>query len=181
MFFEASYMDEVIEILKIIIPAGLVLYGMFITVKSFLNREIERKVLDIRTKNSETVLPNRLQAYERMCLFLERISPNNLIRRLNDSSYNARQFQQVMVVEIREEFNHNLAQQVYVSDEIWHLTRNAMEDVILTINQAAEGLQKDARGIDLARKIFDLHMQKEQDATSQAIVALKSEVREYFE
>jgi len=174
-------MEIVVEFAKLILPAAAVLYAMYLTVKSFLNKEMAQQMVEVKKKNAEALIPIRLQAYERLTLLMERISPNNLIRRLNDDDYSAKEFQQILIANVREEFNHNLTQQVYVSDEIWHLTRNAMEDVILTINQAAEGLKKDARSIDLARRIFDLHMQKEQDATSQAIVALKSEVREYFQ
>ncbi len=174
-------MEILVEFAKLILPAAAVLYAMYLTVKAFLDKEMSQKLLEVKAKNAETLIPIRLQAYERLTLLLERIAPNNLVRRLNDASYNAKEFQQILVASVREEFNHNLAQQVYVSDEVWNMTKNATEDVILTINQAAEGLDKDAKSINLARKIFDLYMQQEQDAAQQAITALKTEVRQYFE
>lgn len=174
-------MEILVEFAKLILPAAAVLYAMYLTVKAFLDKEMAQKLTEVKAKNAEALIPIRLQAYERLTLLLERIAPNNLIRRLNDSNYSAQEFQHVLVASVREEFNHNLAQQVYVSDEVWNMTKNATEDVILTINQAAEGLNKDAKSIDLARKIFDQHMQQEQDAGQQAIVALKNELRGYFE
>lgn len=174
-------MEILVEFAKLILPAAAVLYAMYLTVKAFLDKEMSQKLLEVKAKNSEALVPIRLQAYERLTLLLERIAPNNLVRRLNDSNYTGKEFQQILVASVREEYNHNLAQQVYVSDEVWNMTKNATEDVILTINQAAEGLGENAKSIDLARKIFDQHMQREQDAGQQAIIALKSEVREYFD
>jgi len=66
-------MDALIDFGKILIPASLVLYAAYLLVRSFLAKEIELKKLEIRSRSIETVLPLRLQAYERMCLFLERI------------------------------------------------------------------------------------------------------------
>jgi len=174
-------MEILVEFAKLILPAAAVLYAMYLTVKAFLDKEMSQKLVEVKAKNAETLIPIRLQAYERLTLLLERIAPNNLVRRLNDSNYSAHEFQQILVASVREEFNHNLAQQVYVSDEVWNMTKNATEDVILTINQAAQGLDEEAKSIDLARRIVDQQMQQEQDAGQQAIGMLKSELRQYFD
>ncbi|MDQ3394398.1 MAG: hypothetical protein M3512_09850, partial [Bacteroidota bacterium] len=118
------------EFLKFLVPALLVLYAMYLTVKAFIQKDLEQQVLNIKMKNQEVLLPIRLQAFERMALFLERITPNNLVLRLNDGSYSAKQFQQVLLSEIREEYYHNLSQQVYMADESWDLVKNAMEEII---------------------------------------------------
>lgn len=173
-------MELVIELVKIVLPAAVVLYAMYLTVKAFINKEIEQKWLDIKMKNKETVLPIRFQAYERVCLFLERINPGNLILRLNASEYNAKEFQHILIREIREEFNHNLSQQVYMSDEAWNLTKNAMEEVLVMINQAASGMPENAKGIDLAKKVFELMMEKKVDSLSYALTYVKDEVRKVY-
>ena len=173
-------METLIELAKISIPAALVLYAMFLTVKSFLAKEMENKILDLRKNNSETVMPIRLQAYERVCLFLERISPNNLIRRVSDNSFSARQLQEVLLNEIRNEFNHNLSQQVYMSDEAWNLIKNSMEEVIVVINAAANELPAEAKGIDLSKRIFESLMERNADSTSTALTFVKDEIRQVF-
>jgi len=173
-------MDALIELVKIVIPAILVLYAVFLIVKSFLNKEFERKVLELRMKNTETVLPIRLQAYERMCLFLERISPNNLVLRLNDSGYNVREFQQVLLSDIRQEYNHNLSQQVYMSDESWNLTKKAMEEIVAVINTAAGSLEGEGSSLDLSKKIFEQMMEKNSDPVSIALTQMKDEIRQIF-
>ncbi|MDN5203440.1 hypothetical protein QQ008_18785 [Fulvivirgaceae bacterium BMA10] len=173
-------MDGIIEFGKILLPAGVVLYAMYLVVKSFLNKEIEKKAFEVRSKNTETVLPIRLQAYERMCLFLERIAPDNLLIRLNDASYSSKHFQQILLAEIRNEFNHNLSQQIYMSDEAWELVRSAMEEIIATINEASGQMTDDAKSVDLAKKIIDLMMNKPTDPVRDALKMLKNEIRVSF-
>ena len=173
-------MDALIDFGKILLPAGTVLYAMYLVIKSFLTKEMERKIIDIKIKNTETVLPIRLQAYERICLFLERISPNNLVVRLNDASLSAAQFQQVLVNEIRQEFNHNLSQQVYLSDEAWEMVKNAMEDIVSVVNIAAQQLKGDDKSVDLAKRIFELMMEKNNDPVLIALKKVKDEIRTSF-
>ncbi len=173
-------MEILVELAKLIIPAAIVLYGMYLTIRSFTTKELEKAMLDHKMKSRDTVLPIRLQAYERMCLFLERISPNNLVVRLNDSAYNAKQFQQILLAEIRNEYNHNLSQQVYMSDEAWDVVKNAKEAVITVINQAGEELSEEAKGVALAKKVFEKMLEKEQDPIAHALVLVKNEIRQVF-
>src|SRR5690606_39444922 len=100
------YMDLIADILKIVLPAGLVIYGMYLVAVSFLKSERENKLISLKTKNSETILPLRLQAAERICLLLERVTPNNLIRRVNTGNYSAKELHHLLLSEVREEFNH---------------------------------------------------------------------------
>jgi hypothetical protein len=168
------------DLLKILIPAALVLYAMFLMVKSFLDKEFQQKALEVRSTDRQVLLPIRLQAFERMVLFLERITPNNMLLRLNDSRYSAREFQQVLVHEVREEYNHNLSQQVYMSDESWAAVRTAMEEVIALINQSADELAEDARSLDLSRVVLQKAIDRQQDPTGRALYRLKQEIRTIF-
>lgn len=173
-------MELFFEFLKFLVPALLVLYAMYLTVKAFIQKDLEQKILDIKMKNQEVVLPIRLQAFERMALFLERITPNNLVLRLNDGSYSAKQFQQVLLSEIREEYYHNLSQQVYMADATWELVKNAMEEIIVIINQSGSGLTEDAKSIDLARQIFERMLEKNSDPVADAMKSLKNEIKLTF-
>ncbi|MGB3587903.1 MAG: hypothetical protein WBA23_15250 [Tunicatimonas sp.] len=170
----------IIEFMKILLPAAAVLYAMYLTVKSFLNKEVAERMADLKVKGVEATLPIRLQAYERLSLLLERIAPNNLILRLNDSSYSAKELQHVLTTSVREEYNHNLSQQIYVGDQAWQLTTQAVEDIIATVNQAADTLPSEARSLDLAKKILEIQSQKEVYPITQALYEVKKEVRELF-
>lgn len=173
-------MEALIEFGKIIIPASLVLYAVYLTVRSFIVKEIELKKLEVRARSIETILPARMQAYERMTLFLERISPQNLLIRLNNPGFSAREFQRLLLDEVRNEYNHNVSQQVYMGEEVWNQIRNAKEDLIVLINDAASQLPAEATGIDLSKKIFEMVMSKNVDLIAHALTELKKEIQQTF-
>lgn len=173
-------MEVLEDLVKILLPAAIVLYAMYLTVRAFLNKEFERKLVEIKIKNTEMVLPVRLQAYERMCLFLERISPNNLILRLNNGILSATELHQLLLSEIREEFNHNLSQQVYMSDEAWNRVKASMEEIIVLINTAANQLAPESRSMELAKLIFETIIQQDLDPTGNTLRFIKDEIRQSF-
>ncbi|MCS4433283.1 hypothetical protein [Aquiflexum gelatinilyticum] len=168
------------DLLKIVLPAGLVIYGMYLTIMSFMKKEREKMLLDLKTQNTNTVLPIRLQAGERLCLLLERITPNNLVRRINNPEYSAKEFYSQLLHEVREEFNHNLSQQVYFSDETWESVRRAAESVVTIINTAMQDMPEEARSIDLAKRVFQLTLDQKNDAIQMALKSVKSEIRIFF-
>lgn len=173
-------MEALIEFGKIILPAGAVLYAMFLVVRLFIRKEYDSKLIEIKLKNTEVVLPIRLQAYERICLFLERISPKNLVLRLNQSEMSGMEFHQLILHEVREEFNHNLSQQVYMSVQAWEVVNAAMEEVVMIVNEAAGALDESAKSIDLARQIFNNIMEREQLQVDLALVFVKEEIQQNF-
>lgn len=169
-------MEIVSDLLKILLPAGLVLLGMYLSIESLLKKQLEKSVLELRNKNQEITLPIRLQAYERMTLFLERISPHNLILRINQPNITAVELQQQMLLEIREELNHNLSQQIYMSEVLWTLIRNASEEVVATINTSSQGIDPEKPSIELARRIFENMIQQPNDPIQKAMSHLKQEI-----
>ncbi|MBL6446449.1 hypothetical protein JMN32_09025 [Fulvivirga sp. 29W222] len=173
-------MEVVVEFGKLLIPATVVLYAMYLVVKSFLDKELEKQRMEIRSKSIETVLPNRLHAYERVCLFLERIALNNLVVRLNNGQYTAREFQQILLNEIREEYNHNVSQQLYMSEEAWELVKSAKEDLIVMVNEATSRLPENATSIDVAKQLFEMAVEKDFDPIQHALTQVKNEIRQTF-
>jgi hypothetical protein len=173
-------MDYIADLLKILLPAGIVLYGMYLVVLSFLSKDREKMLVELKTQNSQTILPIRLQAAERLCLLLERITPNNLVRRANPGIYTAGELHSFLLEEIREEFNHNFSQQVYFSEETWEAVKRAIEEVTTMINFSRQMLEAEASGIDLAKAIFAQSLEKKNDAIAYALKQVKSEVSLYF-
>ena len=168
------------DLIKIILPAGLVLWAMYLTVSSFIKKDVVEKELAIKAETIKTLLPVRLQAYERMALFLERISPNNLLIRLNGQTPNVVSFQQLMLSEIREEFSHNLSQQIYMSDEAWTVVKNAMNETVALINLSARDLSPEASSLELSKRIFEVIMDKNINPSEEALTVIKREIRENF-
>jgi hypothetical protein len=131
-------------------------------------------------EETKIILPLRLQAAERLILYLERITPQNLILRLNRPELSSTEFQSILVKAIREEFDYNLSQQLYVSAHAWELLKSAKEETISLVNRAAGTLPKDAKSADLIKVIFDLAMEKERQTSENAIDFLKHEVKKLF-
>ena len=173
-------MDALLEFIKILVPASVVLYGAYLLVRMFIQKEIDAKKLEVRGKSIETVLPTRLQAYERMTLFLERISPQNLLVRLTATGMTSREFHQLLLTEIRNEYNHNVAQQVYMSENVWNLIKNAKEDLIVSINDASSEMKGDSTSLDLSKKIFEKSINKQVDPIAHALSELKKEIQQTF-
>ncbi len=173
-------MEPIWDLLKILIPAGIVLYAMFLTIKTMLQKQNESKLIELKAKNKEIVLPIRLQAYERMTLFLERISPDQIIKRVSQGEMNVAELQYVMLNEIREEYNHNLSQQVYMSDDAWKIIKNAKEELIMLINQSAKELNAEAKSIELVKAIYAQTLEKNIDSIDYGLNFLKNEIQKEF-
>lgn len=173
-------MEVLVEFVKILVPASIVLYAAYLLVRSFIMKEVELKRLEVRGKSIETLLPNRLQAYERMVLFLERMSPQNLLVRLNVNGMSAREFHQLLLAEIRNEYNHNVSQQLYISENAWNLIKGAKEDLIVSINEAAGEMLPEATSLDLSKRIFEKSVNKQVDPLNHALSELKKEIQQTF-
>lgn len=178
--YDTGKMEIILDFGKILLPAALVLYAMYLTMKSILAKEVVKANLDYKIENAKVALPNKIQAFERMSLFLERLSPGNLVLRLNNTNMTAKELQHLMISEIREEFNHNLSQQIYMSDKSWNLIKNTVEDVIALINTNAEKLNVDAKSVDLAKLIFIEIEKRDTDPVALTLSEVKAEIRDIF-
>lgn len=101
----------------------------------------------------------QLQAYERLILLTDRIALPNLIQRVNTPGLSAREMQSLLTQSIRQEFEHNITQQIYVSPEAWDAVRNLKEQNLLIINQIGSFLPEEASGADLNKHLLDLLVQ----------------------
>jgi hypothetical protein len=119
-------------------------------------------------ENFNTV-PLQLQAYERLVLLIERISLPNLISRMSQPNTPARELQAQLIETIKQEFEYNATQQIYVSNLAWEAVRNLRDQNMLIINQVAGLLPAEATANDLAKKVLEVIMQQ-QDAALHTIV-----------
>lgn len=173
-------MEAITEIVKISIPAALVLYGMYLTAKSFLSKEFNAKLVQLRIDRQKEIIPLRLQAYERTILLLERTSLPNLIVRLDDQNYNVAFFRGLLIETIRAEYGHNISQQIYMSEEAWNLVKQAIEETISEINIAAEQLSPEAPSQQLAKLLLERKMNASYDFIEKAQQFIKEEVKSLF-
>jgi hypothetical protein len=114
-----------------------------------------KKQLEERKINEPETLKIRLQAYERLALLAERISLQNLLSRISNSGLNSRQMQVSLIDSIKQEYDYNISQQIYVSPEVWRAINNLKEQNIYIVNQLASALPPQASGMDLNKHIID--------------------------
>ena len=155
---------------------------MFLVAIAWLLAEFKGMKDEIRERlgiNNET-LKLRLQAYERVALLLERITPVNIIQRVSRPGLTAEELKHLLVNDIQSEFNHNLSQQIYVSHQVWSLTRAVKEQIIQLINIAYMKMPENAKGLDLSKAIFTILIEREENPTQKALDFLNKEVHLIF-
>ena len=173
-------MEDILDIFKYVLPSVVTFLAAYFIIKAFLDREYKNKMMDLRMQNQQTITPIRLQAYERMVLFLERISITQLVSRVHKSGMSARLLQSELVKTIRNEYDHNLSQQVYITQQTWNSIKTAKEETIRAINIASTKASDDAAGLDLVNVLFDLVTKVEKLPTDIALEQLKLEAKQTF-
>ncbi len=170
-------MDFLLELLKFTIPGLIVFLTTYFVLKQVLESQYKRKELELRRAEKKSFTPNKINAYERLTLFLERIHLADMVLRVHQKGMNGRNFQQELIKTVRTEYQHNLTQQLYVSNTSWHLIKTAKEETIKMINVASAKMPKEATGVDLSNMIFKLLSNIEQNPVDLAKDYLKKELR----
>jgi hypothetical protein len=169
-------MEIITDILKNTIPALIVFLTAWILLRNMIRNDQDRRRQEIILQGARTVTPIKLQAYERIVLFLERISLESLLVRVSSPDMTISQLQSALLTTIRSEFEHNLSQQIYMSPQAWEVVKNARSNTIKMINSEAEKMKGDAAGIDLSRQLLAKVMELEKEPTRAAIDYIKNEV-----
>lgn len=174
-------MQNLLEILKYTIPS-LVVFATAITLfryyyKSFM-RERDRELI---MQDRKRTLPMRFQAYERLAVFLERITVDSLVVREQSDEFSSRDFHQHLLASIRAEYEHNLSQQIYISGDAWSVVKNAKEGTIKMINMAAFQVNPDGPALELSKKIIEIQMEADTAPTLVALDFLRNEARMLLE
>jgi len=173
-------METILEILKYLLPSLVVLTTTIYLVKKYFDAEERKRKHQLFLNNQNMITPLRLQAYERAILFLERISPEHLIMRVNRPGLTCQQLQSELMQTIRSEFEHNLSQQIYISHGAWEMLKIARGRIIQLINSMAEKVQKDSPAINLSKAILESIVDQEKVPTADAIAFIKKEIGQLF-
>ena len=173
-------MEVFLEILKYTVPALIVFFTVLIMLRTWSRNEEVKRKSEFNMHLSDEILPIRLQAYERCILLLERISPDSMVMRASRSDYTARQLQQELLSNITSEFEHNIAQQTYVSTEAWEKMKAAKNQIIHLINETASEVKPDAKGPTLGKLILERLTELNNPPSQVAIDYLKQEVKTLF-
>ncbi len=177
---KSNIMDTFLEILKYILPSIIVFITAYFVIRSIFENEQKNKHAELGKDDRTVLLPLRLQAYERLVLLLERISPGQVIMRVHHPGMAPYQLQAAILQNVREEFEHNLAQQIYISPETWNQVKVAKEEILRLVNTSAAELKDDNATPELAKIILENWSKLEKNPVQQAIDMLKNEVKQLF-
>ncbi len=169
---------QIISYVAYLLPAivvGIVAYFFF---KGHTSNEEGRRRYLVQKEAQKQILPLRLQAYERITLFLERIDPNKLLVRVKPFSDSKDEYEKLLVKNIEQEFEHNLTQQIYVTPECWNLV-NAAKNATINIIRQGNMHEKDG-DVDKMRAWLLQNFMEEVSPSQKALAYVKSEVAELF-
>ena len=176
--------DPLVQILLAVLPSVVVFLTAYHLLRQLVNgRNAERQadlVADQKREDRRQVLPLRLQAYERLALFAERIQPGTLVLRVHKSNMTSRMLHAALVATIREEFDHNVTQQIFVGDKVWAKVKQAKEETIRLVNLSYEQTGDEQQGTELSRRIFDNLSKLSHTPSQEALLTIKEEVRRLF-
>lgn len=173
-------MEAFVEILKYTFPSALMLLLTYLLLSNFVDNEESKRLFYLRKDKQKQALPMRFQAFERLTMMLERITPNHLVIRVKPGTMDIGAYRHTLVEAVRQEFDYNITQQVYISDDAWNHVVNAKSQVVSMINKTAAELGREATAADLSRALIELEMKGEIFPTKAAIMLLKHEAARNF-
>jgi hypothetical protein len=175
-----SWFESVFELLKYTVPLLVVFGFIYFILNNYLEENFKLRSLDMKLTNQTAITPVRMQAYERIVVYLERISPSSLIMRIHKSGMSARLLHSELLKNIRSEYDHNIAQQIYMSNASWELVKSAKEEMINLINASASKVGDNADGVELCKILLDITKNVEKLPTQIALEYVKKEIRQSF-
>lgn len=170
--------DKILELLFYCIPAAITGGVAYYFFQMHIMNEEKRRRFVLARENQKHALPLRLQAYERMALFMERIDPGKLLIRITPISEDKKDYANFVVAQIEQEYEHNLTQQIYLSDECWNFISTAKNATIqMILKTANEANVSDANHL---RETILSGMFDKATPSSAALAYIKNEVKEFL-
>ena len=170
-------MTQFLEILKYILPALIVFITVYYTMKQYLNSQYNLQYLKNQNKNAEQNVPIKLQAYERLLLLMERIRLSNLVFRLRSSDMNVKELTASLLISIQKEFEHNQAQQLYVSNDLWSIIKQAKENVQNIISESSAKFNDTDNCSNMSNALMMIEKGQKKTSVDVAIEAIKQEAQ----
>ena len=170
-----------LEIVKLALAGLIVFFVAWVIIKAYLKENDSKKSIEFKRLTIEKTLHLRLQAYERIILFVERINPQNMFIRLHVSGMSAEDLHRIILTEVRAEYQHNITQQLYVSSGSWILLGKLKDDTIGMLNNALRSLPPYSTGMDLSKAILNyLGEQESEDPYELALGVIKRDIQQLF-
>lgn len=170
--------DKILELAAYTLPALITGGTAFILLQKFFNNEENKRRFELLKENQKQALPIRLQAYERLVLFLERISPVQLLLRVPGTGLDPQSYATLLVHSIQTEYEHNITQQIYVSEEAWSTVLKAKNGIIVLIRN--KSITEGITNADEMRQAILTELMESDSVSDIAIAFIKEELKKVF-
>jgi hypothetical protein len=162
----------------LLFPLLIIFLFVYYMLKSFFDQFEKQRKQELLVRFSKETLPLRLQAYERLALLLERIKPESMVMRVARPGMTTVELEKILLENVREEFEHNLSQQIYVSPEAWYMVVSARQTMIQLITFTAEENNPEALYVEYATDLLKEFASISDDSISNALKYLQKEAKE---
>jgi len=169
--------DIFLEVIKYTLPALVVFASSYYLLKQYLDTQYNMRSLELRASYSKEAIPLKLQAYERLLLFCERISIPNLLMRLKSTNMTTIDLQRAMMISVQKEYEHNMAQQLYASSKLWDIISLAKNDILSIIDSQARLLNPNDNAGTLSDALYKRLSELKKGPLDVAIQAIKEEAK----
>lgn len=170
-----TWLAVLLDLIKMTVPALVVFFTVNYMLKQFFEGQQKLKALELQQQQQKSTLPLKLQAYERLSLFCERISVSNLLLRLPDNSMSGQRLKVALLLAIQQEFEHNITQQVYVSAQLWAIIKAARDDSVNFISIVWDKIEGEKDLNNFRQALIAYQASREVTGLDTALSAIKKE------
>ena len=163
------------EVLLGVLPSLVVFLILYLMMRTWFRNQMKMKMLDAHDENSQFSRPLKIQAYERLMLFCERVSLQNLLLRMQSNNMSAKDLKSTLVLSIQQEFEYNLSQQLYVSEQLWQIIKLAKNQLIEIITHVGTKVSSNATAEDFSQQLILFVESQKKDPIETAKAAIKKE------
>lgn len=173
-------MEYLFYAVLVLVPSGLVFGVAYFFIQKLTQDKQLMTLAEIKKDRHKHILPMKVEAYQRLILLLERIHPNSIVMRVHNPTKNATLIQNELLEQIRQEFEHNIAQQMFVSPQAWEMVKRSKDELLQLIHITGKAMEPDSTALDFSAKLFENTAQVNPFPTEIAIQYLKEEFQNLF-
>ncbi len=175
-----GWLEAIFELLKIAVPALIVYFTASGLLRNHLRTQEKMELLRNQAARAAETLPLRLQAYERVSLFCERISIPSLLLRLQQPDQTAGELRLSIYLAIQHEYEHNMSQQIYMSQSLWSIVQQARDNTLQAVSSVSDIVEPQMPARRLARTLLDQAAPSSAAGLGMALSAVKKEASLLF-
>lgn len=170
-----EWLSVLLDIVKLTVPALIVFLTVRALLKEYLGKQYDLRLLEQQKERRQQTIPMKLQAYERLSLLCERINLPSLLVRVRQEGMSARELHLVMLSTIQQEYEHNITQQIYVSEKLWDIIQIARDDAVQMLSLTLESTGPEATGREFGKTLLELIQKRGPSALDKALLAIRKE------